>query len=126
MVAALQAAGGPHTLDDFAATACDYTTPICGQYKQFELVEHPPNGVGATAILMANILAQFDLPSMDPFGADRAHVEAEAAKLAYDARNRFIADPDHTTRLDHMLAPETAQSLAALIRMDRAIDAAAP
>lgn len=66
MVAALQAAGGPHTLDDFAATACDYTTPICGQYKQFELVEHPPNGVGATAILMANILAQFDLPVDGP------------------------------------------------------------
>ena len=63
---------------------------------------------------------------MDPFGAERAHVEAEAAKLAYDARNRFIADPDHTTRLAHMLAPETAAKLAALIRMDRAMEAAAP
>ncbi len=45
---------------------------------------------------------------MDPFGADRAHLEAEAAKLAYDARNRFIADADHTTRLDHMLSDRTA------------------
>ena len=36
---------------------------------------------------------------MDPFGSQRAHIEAEATKLAYDARNRFIADPDHTTRL---------------------------
>ena len=26
-----------------------------------------------------------------PFGAERAHLEAEAAKLAYDARDRFIA-----------------------------------
>ncbi len=126
MVAALRAVGGVHTLDDFAATACDYGDPVSGTYKGVELLEHPPNGQGATAILMANILSHFDLPSMDPFGAPRAHVEAEAAKLAYDARNRFIADPDHTTRLAHMLAPETAAKLAALIRMDRAMEAAAP
>jgi gamma-glutamyltranspeptidase / glutathione hydrolase len=126
MVATLRAVGGVHTLDDFAATACDYGDPVSGTYKGVELLEHPPNGQGATAILMANILSHFDLPSMDPLGAPRAHVEAEAAKLAYDARNRFIADPDHTTRLAHMLSPETAAKLAALIRMDRAMEAAAP
>jgi gamma-glutamyltranspeptidase / glutathione hydrolase len=126
MVAALRAAGGVHTLDDFAATAADYGDPVAGTYKGVELLEHPPNGQGATAILMANILAHFDLPSMDPLGAERAHVEAEAAKLAYDARNRFLADPDHMTRLAHMLAPETAAKLAALIRMDEAMAAAAP
>ena len=121
MVAALNARGGCHTLADFAATACDYTEPVSGDYKGVELVEHPPNGQGATAILMANILAQFDLPSMEPFGAARAHIEAEAAKLAYDARNRFIADADHTHRLGHMLAPETAERLAALIDPARAM-----
>jgi len=126
MVAALRAAGGVHTLDDFAGTAADYGDPVSGTYKGVELLEHPPNGQGATAILMANILTHFDLPSMDPFGTERAHVEAEAAKLAYDARNRFLADPDHMTRLAHMLAPETAAKLAALIRMDRAMEAAAP
>ncbi len=63
---------------------------------------------------------------MDPFGTQRAHIEAEAAKLAYDARNRFLADADHTTRLAHMLAPETAGKLAALINPKRAMQAAAP
>jgi len=119
MVASLNAMGGSHTLADFAATTCEYTTPISGTYKGWELVEHPPNGQGATAILMANILAQFDLPSMDPYGVERAHIEAEAAKLAYDARNRFIADPDHMAKLDHMLSEGTAKALAALIDPDK-------
>ncbi|HHI70448.1 MAG TPA: gamma-glutamyltransferase family protein [Rhodobacteraceae bacterium] len=121
MVNSLNALGGCHTLDDFAATACDYTEPVSGQYKGYELVEHPPNGQGATAILMAKILSHFDLPDMAPFGALRAHIEAEAAKLAYDARNRFIADPTMTTRLDHMLSDETAARLAALINPKKAM-----
>ncbi|MEL7116372.1 MAG: gamma-glutamyltransferase family protein, partial [Pseudomonadota bacterium] len=124
MVAALQAMGGTHTLDDFAATKCDYTTPIRGTYKDLELVEHPPNGQGATAILLQNILAEFDLPGMDPWGTERAHLEAEATKLAYDARNRFLADPDQTTRVAHMLSRDTAKRLAALIDPTRAMPSA--
>lgn len=123
MVASLRAMGGSHTLDDFAAVACDYTTPVSGSYAGLELVEHPPNGQGATAILLLNILSQFDLPAMDPLGAQRLHIEAEATKLAYGARNRFIADPDHTTRVDHMLSMDTAKSLAALIDPKRALTA---
>ncbi len=126
MVASLQAMGGTHQMDDFAAVACDYTDPVSGIYKGTELLEHPPNGQGATAILLLNILAEFDLAALDPFGAHRAHIEAEAAKLAYDARNRFLADADHTTRLAHMLAPETAKAMAALINPARAMQAAAP
>jgi len=126
MVATLAALGGSHTLEDFAATACDYTEPLSGSYKGVELVEHPPNGQGATALLMADILSRFDLPSLDPLGAARAHLEAEAAKLAYDARNRFLADPGHVTRLGHMLAPETAERLAALIDPGRAMADPAP
>ncbi len=126
MVASLARRGGVHTVDDFAATRCSAGTPVSGLYKGVELVEHPPNGQGATAILMLNILSHFDIASMDPLGARRAHFEAEAAKLAYDARNRFIADPAHTSALDHMLAPQTAANLAALIDPARAMQAAAP
>ncbi|HPD91880.1 MAG: gamma-glutamyltransferase family protein [Rhodobacter sp.] len=121
MVATLQALGGAHTLDDFAAVACDYSEPVSGQYRGHELIEHAPNGQGATALLLLNILSHFDLGAMDPFGAERTHLEAEATRLAYDARNRFLADADHVTRLAHMLAPDTAARLAALIDMDRAM-----
>ncbi|MEP3348161.1 MAG: gamma-glutamyltransferase family protein [Litoreibacter sp.] len=121
MVASLQAAGGCHTLEDFANTASEYTAPISGEYKGTELVEHPPNGQGATAILMNNMLNQFNVQSLEPFGAKRVHIEAEVAKLAYDARNRFLADADHATRTDYLLAQSTADKLAALIDPSKAM-----
>jgi gamma-glutamyltranspeptidase/glutathione hydrolase len=125
MVASLNALGGAHTAADFAATACAYVEPISGDYRGHELVELPPNGQGATAILMAKILARFDLAGLDPRGAARAHLEAEAASLAYDARDGFVADPDAATRIGHMLADATAERLAALIDPGRALAAPA-
>ncbi|MBP0481555.1 gamma-glutamyltransferase family protein [Sagittula salina] len=124
MVASLNALGGRHSLEDFATTQTSFGEPLSGQYKGRELLEHPPNGQGITAHLMLNILSHFDIANMDPFGADRAHVEAEAAKLAYDARNRFLSDPEHMTRLDHLRSPETAAKMAALIDMKRAMPSA--
>ena len=124
MIASLHALGGVHDLADLAAVRAEWTDPISAPYQGVELIEHPPNGQGATALLMLNILKHFDLSAIDPFGAARAHLEAEATKLAYDARNRFIADP--TARLDHMLSPETAARLAALIDPKRALPDPAP
>lgn len=124
IVGSLRALGGCHTLDDLANTRCIWGDPVQGGYRGVDLLEHPPNGQGATAILLLNILSQFDLAAMDPLGAARVHLEAEAAKLAYDARNRFIADP--AARLDHMLSMETAVRLAALIHPQQVIAQAAP
>ena len=126
MVNSLRAQGGCHTLDDFANTRCDYTTPITGDYGGLDLFEHPPNGQGATAILLLNMLKHFDIAGMDPWGTERAHIEAEATKLAYDTRNRFLSDPDHMTRLDYMTSPDTAAKLAALIDPGKAMPGHVP
>ena len=115
MLAALHAHGGVHTAQDFAPPPAITPRPVSGDYKTATLVEHPPNGQGATAILLLNILGISTSPRWTRAGAERIHIEAEATKLAYDARNRFIADPGSHARLDHMLAPETAARLAALI-----------
>lgn len=125
MLTSLRALGGCHSAEDFASVTAFYDTPVSAPYQGAELIEHPPNGQGVVALLMLNILSHFDLAAMDPFGSLRTHLEAEATKLAYDARNRMIADPDHTTRLAHMLAPETAAKLAALIDPKRALPAVA-
>ncbi|GAA6161706.1 gamma-glutamyltransferase family protein [Ruegeria sp. HU-ET01832] len=126
MIDALTSRGGVHTEADFASTAFSKTKPVSGQYHDTELFEHPPNGQGATAILLLNILKNFDLSGMDPFGVERIHIEAEASKLAYDARNRFIADPDHMAQAPKFTDQGIADSLAALIDPNRAMQVAAP
>lgn len=123
MIASLNALGGSHGHEDLAATRADWGAPVSGLHNGFELMEHPPNGQGATAILLLRILQNFDLSRLDPLGAERAHLEAEAAKLAYDARNRFIADPERMdpARLAAFLSDGTAARLAALIDPARAM-----
>ena len=115
MVETLRSLGGQHTEDEFADARAEYTNPISGSYGKYELIEHPPNGQGATAILMANMLKNFDIASLDPYGVERAHIEAEISKLAYDARNRLIADPTVTDGTERMLSTELANELSALI-----------
>jgi gamma-glutamyltranspeptidase/glutathione hydrolase len=125
MLATLNGLGGVHTAEDFAATRCTIGDPVGGVYKGRNVLEHPPNGQGIIAHLMLNILSHFDLASMDPLGAERTHIEAEAAKLAYNARDRFLSDADSMTRRAHLMAPETAVQLAALIDMNAAMPSAA-
>ncbi len=114
MLDVLRAEGGRHSAEDFARQTADWGTTVSGTYGALEVVEHPPNGQGAVALLLLNILKAFDLAGLDPVGADRVHLEAEAAKLAYDARNRFLADPDFMADPDRLQDPELAR-LAALV-----------
>ncbi len=118
MVDSLRSRGGLHSMEDFASFSSDYTQTIASTYKGYEVIEHPPNGQGAMALLLLNILKNFDLEKLDPFGPERTHIEIEAGKLAMDARNRFLADPDHTPRLDHLLSQNTADQLAGRINMN--------
>jgi gamma-glutamyltranspeptidase / glutathione hydrolase len=119
LVTSLRALGGAHTFDDFAAVAADEVDPITGSYRRAELVELPPNGQGAAALLLARMLERFDLASLDPLGPERTHIETEATKLAYDARNRFVAE--ESPQLERMLSDATAARLADLIAPDRVL-----
>ena len=122
MVDSLQKLGGVQTMDDFSSMEAFYTNPISGNFSKFELVEHPPNSQGATAILLCNILKHFPISSMDPFGFERTHVETEAAKLAYDARNRLVSDPNVFDATIKMTSEKLAQDLAAKINLKKVID----
>lgn len=119
MLTALRAAGGTHTEEDFAAVAADWSHPIVGPYRDVEVVEHPPNGQGAVALLILRMLAEHDVARLDPMGSDRVQLEAEIARLAYEARDAQLADPASMTNPDSLHDPALAQSLNARINLGR-------
>ena len=121
MLATLRAEGGMHTAEDFAKTEATPVTPIRRAYRGHDLVELPPNGQGATALLLSGLLERFDIASLDPNGAERVHIEAEATRLAYSARNLFIGDPgEGALNLDGMLSDAAIDEMAAQIDPTRA------
>lgn len=123
MAASLQAAGGVHTADDFAATSADFVGSITAAYDGNTIHQIPPSGQGITALIMLNILKGYDLSGLDPNGAKRLHLEAEAARLAYLARNRFVADPEHVdVPLDMLLSDDFADQLRSHIDVGKAGD----
>ena len=122
MVTHLQALGGLHTLEDFAATACKYVTPIRTDYRGYEVIQIPPNGQGIATLLMLNILEGFDLGGLAPAGVERLHLESEAARLAFRMRDALIGDPDQAdVPIEQILAPEYAARLRQHISADRAM-----
>jgi gamma-glutamyltranspeptidase / glutathione hydrolase len=121
MVAYLRSEGGLHALDDFAAAAGEFVTPIRTTYRGLEVYECPPNGQGVIALLILNILEGFELGTLEPNGAERLHLETEAARLAYRDRNACLADPavvdvpvatlldkDYAAKLRSLIDPERA------------------
>lgn len=122
MTSFLQSHGGKHQLEDFAATACDYVTPIRTSYGSMDVLEIPPNGQGITALIMINILKRFDLKGLDPVGSERVHLEMEAQRLAFEMRDSFVADEGYAdVPVAELLSEKTADNLAARISNDRAM-----
>jgi gamma-glutamyltranspeptidase/glutathione hydrolase len=122
IVARLQGAGGLHTLEDFAAAEGEYVTPISTDYRGYRVYECPPNGQGLAALVALNVLSGFDLARHEPLSAGRLHLEIEAARLAYQDRNCFVADPAKAeVPVDWLLSEAHAAELRAAIRPDRAM-----
>ncbi|MGV2125636.1 gamma-glutamyltransferase [Agrobacterium vitis] len=121
MVDRLRALGGLHTLEDFAEAKGEYVVPVTTTFRDHTIHECPPNGQGIIALLILNILSRFDTQG-DPSSADRLHLEIEATRLAYAARDAWLADPEKASvPVEDMLSEEFATHLAGMIDLTRAL-----
>jgi gamma-glutamyltranspeptidase/glutathione hydrolase len=128
MAATVAARGSFLTAEDFADHRGDAVAPISTNYRGVDLVEIPPNGQGITALVMLNILENFDIKSLDPVGPERFHLVLEAARIGYAVRDTHLADADHMrTPVSALTDKAWGKKLASLIDMDkRSVLPAAP
>ncbi|MEJ6710141.1 MAG: gamma-glutamyltransferase [Amylibacter sp.] len=117
----LRSKGGLHTHDDFAKTKGEYVTPITTQYQGHTVHECPPNGQGLIALLLLNVMGGFDAGTDGPITTKRLHQELEACRLAYRARNTYLADPAFSdVPIEEILSDEYAARMRDQINESKA------
>ncbi len=124
LVDGVRAAGGLWTLEDLARYRVVEREPVTAIFRaggiEWRIVSAaPPSSGGVALVQMLNMLAPFELGSMDP--ADRAHLTIETMRRAYRDRAQFLGDPDQVevpvARLTH---PFYTAGLMRDFAMDRA------
>ncbi len=106
---------------DFAEHTSTWVEPVSANYRGYDVWELPPNGQGIAALQMLNILAAYDLRSMDHNSAAYLHHLIEAKKIAYEDRARYYADPDFVSvPIDKLISKEYAADRRKLLDPQRA------
>jgi len=128
-VASAPIKAGGMTLADLAGYTAKERTPVCFEYRSYKICGMgPPSSGGPTVAQTLKLLEPFDLGK----GPDAAlqpealHLIAEAEKLAYADRDRYMADPDFVTIPEGLLDPGYLDQRRALIDPMRAMDKAEP
>ena len=116
----LRERGGLLTPDDFAATETTPVEPITASYRGHTACQLPPNTQGFAALEILGILDGLDVAALGDSTAAYVHTLAEAARLAFGDRDRYLTDPDFSDiPLNQLLSVEHAAALRARIDPDR-------
>ncbi len=117
-VAEAPTAAGGMTLQDLSAYTVKERPPVCVGYHSYKICGMgPPSSGGPTVAQTLSLLGPFDLgkgrtAALQP---QAMHLIAEAEKLAYADRDRYLADPDFVTMPEGLLDPGYLAERRALI-----------
>jgi gamma-glutamyltranspeptidase/glutathione hydrolase len=122
-------APGGMTLQDLADYRVKEREPVCADYRGYKICGMGPPSSGAHTVAQTlKLVEPFDLGK----GPDAAlqpqamHLIAEAEKLAYADRDRYLADPDFVNVPSGLLDPGYLAGRRALIDPLRAMEKAEP
>jgi gamma-glutamyltranspeptidase/glutathione hydrolase len=119
------AAGSDMTVDDLAAYRAKQRPPVCGEYRVWRVCGMGPPSSGGIAILqILEMLERFELPRFD---AQSVHLFAEAGRLAFADRARWVGDADFVdVPVDGLIDRGYLRDRAALIDPERSMGKAMP
>lgn len=115
-----------------AADLMDYRArerdPLCRPYRVYAVCSMgPPTSGGIALLQILGILQNFELAPLDPDGARAFHLIADASRLAFADRDRYVADADFArVPVADLLAADYLKARAGQIRSDRTIGEARP
>lgn len=94
---------------------------VCANYrKKYKICSMPPPSSGGITILqILGILENFDLSKLKPNSAPAVHLIAEATRLAYEDRNKYIGDSSQVP-IKKMLDKKYLKSRSSLIDVNKA------
>ncbi|HMA15044.1 MAG: gamma-glutamyltransferase [Bacteroidota bacterium] len=101
---------------------------LCLPYRIWTVCGMPPPTSGGVAVLqMLKLLEPFDLAALGPGSPQAIHLVAEASRLAFADRGRFLADSDFVeVPLDALLDPAYLAARARLIDPAASMGEASP
>ncbi|MDP2713669.1 gamma-glutamyltransferase [Rheinheimera sp.] len=113
---------GSLSVDDLANYKVLQRDAVCMAYRVYKVCGMAPPSSGGIAVLqILGILQQYDLAKVAPDSVQATHVLAQAAKLAFADRERYLADPAFVqVPVEGMLAPDYLAQRAALITANKA------
>lgn len=120
-VGGLRARGGLIDTLDLVDYAAEVQEPIQTTYRDYTVLEAPPNSTGFTLLQELNLAEQFDLAGMGLLSTNAIHTLVEIKKLAFLDREAWCGDPRFVQApLEDLLSKEHARELAAQIDPRRA------
>ena len=85
--------GGSMTMADLANYKPIKRDPVCGRYRAYTLCAPPPPASGVGLIELMQILANTDIASRGPKDPQAWYLFAEASRLMYADRDKYVGDP---------------------------------
>jgi len=123
IIKAMQKHGGLLTKEDFENHVSLWEEPLTTNYRGYDVYEVKPNTQGIAALMMLNMLEKYDLTEIGDGTPDYFHLMAEAAKLNYRYRDKWIASPRYKDIPYHqLLAKEFSDEIASYFSWEEAFD----
>ena len=115
IVDAVQAKGGGLSLQDLKDYKPYIRKPVVGNYRGYDIYSMcPPSSGGTHLIQILNIMENFDIANMNYHGPTHISVMAEAMKMAFADRSKYMGDPGFAKDipLEGLTSKEYAKFLA--------------
>lgn len=123
MIASLREEGGLLTKEDLKNHQSVIEEPLETEYKGYKVHEVRPNTQGIAALMMVNILKNYDLSDIRDNTSEYFHLMAEATKISFHYRDKWITDSSKIDiPIDIMLSEKHASDMTSMIERDRVFD----